>query len=515
MAIIYVGTGSGAGSIFFWAGTSPQSASSYTPAVNNTLLAVVSDRSGITQTPILTSSVGSYTKLATTGQASNATTSAFSSIGVPNTAQVLTADSSPTGDYVEGIGWEFSGVGAVTATVTNASSSSTAVGAISGSAVIVPSGSVLFVLFLDVTESIGSNPVLDTGSQVYVDSFHSLGVTYTGTGASITPAATPAGATATNYAVVQFLLSPATTTLSPAPIDYAISLQSVSLITQLPAATISYGINLQPVTLTAPVFAATLFANALAYDITLAPSRADFSVPSAALSYQITLQNATLGPLLIPVPSVLGLSIAVASTQLIADGFVPSVGSGVYSSLYALGLVATQSPVGGSFAPAGATITLQPSLGVAPIGALTIAQAIQAIIQAGLVPVVLYTPSATVPAGSIIPGSQSPPAGTLVIPGSQQALVSFVVSAGPPQLIGNVTMPNCVGLFVQNAYQALQAVNLSVDRLTWVVSNFQEATVTAQSVPAGNSVKSGTIIKLTVSLGPAAPSKAVATPTVS
>jgi len=146
---------------------------------------------------------------------------------------------------------------------------------------------------------------------------------------------------------------------------------------------------------------------------------------------------------------------------------------------------------------------------------LTVAQATQAIIQAGLVPVVLYTPSNTVAAGSIIPGSQSPAAGTQVVPGTQQALVSFQVSAGPATAIGNVTCPNCVGLFVQNAYSALQAVSLSVDRLTWVVSSSKEGTVTAQSVTAGSSVQSGTIVKLTVSLGPAAASKAVATPTVS
>lgn len=146
---------------------------------------------------------------------------------------------------------------------------------------------------------------------------------------------------------------------------------------------------------------------------------------------------------------------------------------------------------------------------------LTVAQATQAIIQAGLVPVVEYTASASVPAGSIIPGSQSPAAGTLVVPGSQQALVSFEVSSGPPYVIGNVLMPNVVGLFVQNAYQALQAVNLSVDRLKWVVSASKEATVSGQSVAAGTSVPCGSIIVLTVSLGPAGASQAVATPTVS
>lgn len=146
---------------------------------------------------------------------------------------------------------------------------------------------------------------------------------------------------------------------------------------------------------------------------------------------------------------------------------------------------------------------------------LSVAEATQAIIQAGLVPVVQYAPNATTPAGSIVPGSQSPTAGTLVTPGSQQALVSFTVSQGPASPLGNVVMPNLVGLFVQAAYQALQLAYLSVDRLTWVVNVAQEATVVAQSIVAGASVQAATIVRLTVSLGPAPPSDAVATPAVS
>ncbi len=146
---------------------------------------------------------------------------------------------------------------------------------------------------------------------------------------------------------------------------------------------------------------------------------------------------------------------------------------------------------------------------------MDVSAAVQAITQAGLVPVINYATSNTVAAGSIIPGSQSPAAGTVVTPGTQQAQVSFTVSTGPAQSLGNVTVPNVVGLFAQNAYDALQAVNLSVDKLTFAVSSSADGTVTAQSVTAGSSVAAGTIVKLTVSTGPAKAANTVSVPAVS
>ena len=138
-----------------------------------------------------------------------------------------------------------------------------------------------------------------------------------------------------------------------------------------------------------------------------------------------------------------------------------------------------------------------------------------AILNAGLVPVVLYAPSMSTPAGQVIPGSQSPAAGTQVLPGSQQALVSFTVSQGAPTPLGNVTAPNCMGMPSQVAYQALAAVGLSVDRPQWAVNVAQEGTVIAQSVTAGASVPAGTIVVLTFSMGPNRASRVVSVPSVS
>jgi beta-lactam-binding protein with PASTA domain len=312
-------------------------------------------------------------------------------------------------------------------------------------------------------------------------------------------------------------------TVSPSAISYASALQQTNFVyyPNLSPAPISYSYAPGAVTFSGGGggggggFPLVMLINALTYNYSLAPASSDTSINPNPLVYSYSPQGAQFGLTVTLVPSVLGLTSAAASLALVAAGFVVSIGATVYSAQYPIGTVALQSIPGGSSAIPGATVVIQFSLGPPPPGVLTIAQAIQAIIQAGLVPVVLYTPSSTVPAGMIIPGSQSPPAGTMVLPGSQQALVSFVVSAGPPTTIGNVAMPNCIGLFIQNAYQALQAVNLSVDRLTWAVSNAPDATVTAQSIPAGTQVESGTIVKLTASLGPTAASKAVATPDVS
>lgn len=147
---------------------------------------------------------------------------------------------------------------------------------------------------------------------------------------------------------------------------------------------------------------------------------------------------------------------------------------------------------------------------------MEVAQAIQLILAQGLVPIVQYATDPTTPAGSIVPGSQSPAAGTVVRPGTQQALVSFVVSTGPPQATGNVSMPNLVGLDAYSAQQQLAALSLSMDKIGWVISPNPEGTVVSQSVAPGSSVPAGiTIVKLFLSQGPTRVPVTVPVPTVS
>lgn len=146
---------------------------------------------------------------------------------------------------------------------------------------------------------------------------------------------------------------------------------------------------------------------------------------------------------------------------------------------------------------------------------MDVASAIAAISSLGLYPVVLYATSEAVPAGEIIPGSQSPAAGTVVTPGTATGKVFFTVSTGAPSALGNVTVPDLVGLSVQQAYEALAAASLSVDALTFASSSDPEGTVTAQAPASGESVPAATIVELTVSAGPTAAPDTVQVPSVS
>jgi serine/threonine-protein kinase len=139
--------------------------------------------------------------------------------------------------------------------------------------------------------------------------------------------------------------------------------------------------------------------------------------------------------------------------------------------------------------------------------------AIQAVIEAGLVPIVLYAPSDTAPAGYLI--SQSPPPGTLVTPGTLSAKVFLLVSLGfnPP---GTCTVPNLAGLAAYDAGTALLQAGLSTGYTSWTVSSIvPEGRVVSQSIAAGTTVSPGAMVTYTLSAGPARPPNLVAVPNVS
>jgi hypothetical protein len=138
--------------------------------------------------------------------------------------------------------------------------------------------------------------------------------------------------------------------------------------------------------------------------------------------------------------------------------------------------------------------------------------AITQITEAGLTFQINYETSTTTLAGWIVPGTQYPPAGTLVTPGTPGSVVTFTVSTGPPLPLGPTTVPNLVGLPTQQAYDALQAASLSVTNLLWQVSSTPDGIVIAQSIAAGTIVTAGTIVQMTVSTGPSPPPNTVAVP---
>ncbi|PYR91633.1 MAG: hypothetical protein DMF84_15990, partial [Acidobacteria bacterium] len=148
------------------------------------------------------------------------------------------------------------------------------------------------------------------------------------------------------------------------------------------------------------------------------------------------------------VPSVIGLTQAVATASITGAGLVVGVVTTASSLIFPPGTVISQDPVAGKKIPTGSAVNLVVStgVGVPNVVGLTQAAATTAITSAGLVVGTVTTaPSATVPAGSII--STTPTAGTRVTGASA---VNLVVSIGPA--------PTIAGTFVRNA----SAPNLTV-----------------------------------------------------
>jgi beta-lactam-binding protein with PASTA domain/Ca2+-binding RTX toxin-like protein len=141
------------------------------------------------------------------------------------------------------------------------------------------------------------------------------------------------------------------------------------------------------------------------------------------------------------VPSVIGLTQAVATASITGAGLVVGAVTTASSLIFPPGTVISQDPVGGKKVPVGTAVNLVVSTGVtAPnVVGLTQAAATTAITGAGLVVgTITLQASATVPEGSVI--SQSPTAGTAVTAGSA---VNLVVSIGPA--------PTIAGTFIRNA----------------------------------------------------------------
>jgi hypothetical protein len=272
------------------------------------------------------------------------------------------------------------------------------------------------------------------------------------------------------------------------------------------------------------------------------------TVPTGALLVCLVFDNTGVGGTITPVGGTTRDTGTNFSPWILADfagtgatitpSFTPSNGGGGFgvlqvvlspggSTVTGTAAVTIGNYIAAGVGVAGTQVTGAAAVTIAPFVAsghgttttmvgIEVALAIERILAQGLVPVVLYAPDPTTPAGSIIPGSQIPPAGTVVLPGSQQALVSFVVSQGPPQPLGTVAVPNLIGMSAYAAQSALAAVPLALGNALWAVSNAPEGTVVAQSIPAGTMVTAAaTIVRLTYSSGPTPPPPTVPVPTVS
>lgn len=134
-----------------------------------------------------------------------------------------------------------------------------------------------------------------------------------------------------------------------------------------------------------------------------------------------------------------------------------------------------------------------------PAGSLLVQQAVFNLVNAGLEVFITYGYSMTVPYGYVI--SQNPPAGTPLPPFS---VVTIVASEGFPPAPGvlSTITPSLNGLTAQDARNALFAAGLSLGQSIWVISAQTAGTVVSQNIPALMPVPYGTIVQLTLSLGP-------------
>jgi beta-lactam-binding protein with PASTA domain len=202
----------------------------------------------------------------------------------------------------------------------------------------------------------------------------------------------------------------------------------------------------------------------------------------------------------VAVPNVVGQLQASAVSAITGAGLIADPITAINNAAPA-GTVLGQSPIGGTVAATGSSVSLVVSAGVASVivpgvTGQTQANAQAAITGAGLaVGAVTSANSATVAAGLVI--SQNPIAGTSVAPGSAVALV---VSLGPAL----VTVPGVTGQTQAAAQAAITGAGLAVG----AVSSANSATVAAglvisQNPIGGTSVAPGSAVALVVSLGPA------------
>ncbi len=135
---------------------------------------------------------------------------------------------------------------------------------------------------------------------------------------------------------------------------------------------------------------------------------------------------------------------------------------------------------------------------------------IAAVVNAGLfvTPSVQWVHSQTIPYGKVI--SVTPASGTTVNP---YTYVTLIASLGPPVAAGFSTVPTVTGQQVYFAEQALASAGLSIGQRTYQNSSIvASGYVIAQSVTGGTQQALGTIVSLTVSIGPSSATSTVIVP---
>ena len=215
----------------------------------------------------------------------------------------------------------------------------------------------------------------------------------------------------------------------------------------------------------------------------------------------------------VEVPNVVWLEKKDAEAQLKKAGLEMGDVTKDYSDSVPEGLVISQKPGALAKADAGTKVALVISKGKESPNETTVPNLIgmsqtdaeKAISDAGLVAV----QADPVVDDNVQPGlvcRQSIDAGTTVDEGTQIAIATAISD-------DNVEVPDCLGQPYEGAIDALSNLGLGYDEVTSYSDDFDEGLVMSQSVDSGTSVAKGTVITLTVSLGPK-PAGQVAVPDV-
>ena len=207
------------------------------------------------------------------------------------------------------------------------------------------------------------------------------------------------------------------------------------------------------------------------------------------------------GQALIDVPSVVGSNQPDAEKTLKDAGFRPSA-SQSYSTTVDKGLVIAQTPVAGQRVPAGTTIGITVSQGVANVivpGLVGVPQGVaqDALKTAGLMVQSESNFDTSTPSGQV--SSQLPIAGVSVAPGT---IVGMVVSKGaPPAGTLGITIPNVTGQTSAKAQSILGSAGLSAVLVEWNGSGQKKGVVVGQIASPGVTTPKGSTVIVFVSSG--------------
>jgi beta-lactam-binding protein with PASTA domain len=211
------------------------------------------------------------------------------------------------------------------------------------------------------------------------------------------------------------------------------------------------------------------------------------------------------------VPNVVGKTEEDATSTLTAAGYKAQTKS-EYNEKVEKGLVASQSPAGGTAADAGTTVTIvvsqgkNPNVTVPDVVGMTQDDATSALTAAGYKVKVQTSYDEKVEKGLVV--SQSPAGGTAADAGTT---VTILVSQGKNP---TVTVPNVVGMTETDAGAALSDAGLEPVPSSSYSDTVPAGTVISQDPAAGKSVTAGSPVSYAVSQGPKPPDTATVPPVV-